>query len=255
VTRAQQARIGAALVVALWLGSDHLVAGARLSAALQAVEAVPAEEIATRGRAGWEAYGDPAPEPASAVTLYNLGVLHHQMGEQAQALAHWRAAWELRPRSNDLAHNLALTRADLPDAPPPPVGFALPWMALLTPHELAVVAMLAWLVSAAWLARREQEDHPVGAGMALAVVAAALSVAAWQGADVLQAHPPAVVTDQAIARDAPAFEGKERFTLPLGSEVRAHASQRGFVLVEDGLGRRGWVVSSLLAIPGAGAPP
>jgi hypothetical protein len=237
----------AALLVLAWLGADHLVTGPGLLAASEAEAERPEDPAAAMA-----AYGEPS--PPSATALYNLGVLHYRLQDRARALAYWRAAWELRPRSADLAHNIAVVRSELPDGRPPPAPFAAGWMALLNPAELAVFALLCWLASARWLALRHDEEHPLPVGVALVVLATGLSYAAWQGAAALQSQPPAVLTEQAAARDAPAFEGKERFVLPMGSEVRAHARQRGFVLVEDGLGRRGWVVSTLLALPGPGAP-
>jgi hypothetical protein len=101
-------RIGLVAAVAvslmLWATSDLLVVGAGLQQAHSAMQGatddasieLPADGTGltqhAAGLAGWEAYGEHATDSSSAVRMYNLGVLHHQMGELPEALANWRGA-------------------------------------------------------------------------------------------------------------------------------------------------------------------
>lgn len=239
------AAIGVALLVLAVRcpGSSELQAGVRTWSAEAPSVALEAWSL------------DNATLPPSGTRLYDLGVAWWHAGDDARALAYWRAARELHPRSTDLAHNLALVRAEQEGAPTP-VGAAHPWMALVTPGEVGVLAFLLWLMASVRLVRwrRAGGELPVGTG-ATVLGALALSAVALSGREAQLHRPPGVVLEVAAGREAPALAARDRFTLPAGSEVRVQSRRGPFLLVETGDGDRGWMLADVLEVPGLhGAP-
>jgi hypothetical protein len=213
----------------------------RLDTALTALEGPDTAAGAEAALDAYQGTSDP-----SVVALYNQGVLHHRLGDVPSAIAHWRAAWDLAPRDGDIAHNLAVARTELTQDPPIPVGFALPWMAILTPLEVGGLAMLAWLGCGLLQQRRAAFVSQAGAG----ILALVLTWAALQGRQAWLTSPTAVVMEDALRRDTPSFQASGDTPWPPGTEVRVHGHHSGFVLVEDGEGHRGWLVRAVLAVPG-----
>lgn len=188
--------------------------------------------------------------PPSATALYDEGLAWYHAGDLPRALAAWRAARELAPRDADLVHNLAQARSELTGAATP-VGMAQPWMEVVTPGEVGLVALLLWVVATRWGWAWRRQGQPVGPFVGAVVVALLLSGLAMLGRDARLHAPVGVTLEDAVARDAASLQGGQRFVLPTGSEVRAHARSGPFVLVEDGKGRRGWVLTDAVALPDA----
>ncbi len=213
-----------------------------------------------------EAWGGVADEGgrASGVLSYNLGTAWLRKGDAPRAIAHLRAAARLRPRDGAVHHNLALARSELgvvPPAAPLPAG----WMAVVTPGELGLLGLLLTVLGSAWLVHewwqrggRPSELLRAGSGdrqvrpvspvraAALALLVGGLLVGGTSavGAQRLAAHPIAVVVDsEAPVRDDASVNAGVPFRLPLGAEVRVDRTYHGFLLVEDGRGRRGWLAA------------
>ncbi len=171
----------------------------------------------------------------SGVAAYDLGTLYYRKGDWPRAIAHLRAAARLRPRDGAVHHNLALARAELGVVPPPAAagwGFG----AVVTPGELGLLGLLLTLAGSVVLVRRR------GAGAALGVLGLSIGTVAALGGRDLERHPVAVVLhDDAVLRDAASVNAGERFRLAAGSELRVERDYAGFLLVEDGRGRRGWL--------------
>jgi hypothetical protein len=84
--------------------------------------------------------------------------------------------------------------------------------------------------------------------LALAGGLAVLAVASW-GARRVAAVPVAVVVDsEAVVRDAASVAASERHRLKPGVEVAVQRRYGGFLLVEDGMGRRGWIAEGTALI-------
>lgn len=231
-SRATFAVLAMALLLTALLGATALPGRARVAAGV----------AAARSEAWDEALGAFLPRGTtrpSATALYDAGTVWHLRGDAARALACWRAAREQAPRSDDLAHDIALARSELPDAPPP-VPPRRPWMEVVTPGELGlfVALVLAGLSLAAVRERR------TGARLLLAGAYVGALGAGWvalDGRSALLHEPIGVTVDEAVARDAPSLDAGERHALARGAELRALQRRGAFVLVVDGMGRRGWV--------------
>lgn len=191
--------------------------------------------------------------PASATRWYDLGVLHHQVGDTPRALAAWRVARRLAPRDGDIAHNLAFARQELLEPPLDPVAPPLGWTEIVTPGELGVLAWLLW-AWATWTTatrRREGRGHLPEIVVALTLATAASGVA-WHGQRTLRTHVVAVTVVPTTARDGADLDAGERFTIPVGSELHAVARRGPWILVQTGDDQRGWVVADTLAMPDPG---
>ena len=115
------------------------------------------------------------------------------------------------PRDADLVHNLAVARAHVDDAasevrPPDPVPSDRAWMDFVTPGELGVLAWLLWLGASAAAWRQWRHRDALGPWIGASVLAAALSLTAWQGRSDLLSEPVAVLPDEVVRRDGPALE-------------------------------------------------
>lgn len=185
----------------------------------------------------------------SGALMYNLGTAWYRRGDHARAVAYLRGAMALRPRDGSVHHNLALARSELGSVPAPAEP-AVGWSLVITPGELGLVSAVATGLGSlllVWGVRREGWTVPgvvvLGTGLAVG------GVASW-GAYAMQAHPIGVVVDRDVSlRDAASLEGRPRVELPVGTEVRVDRSYAGFLLVEDGRSRRGWVADAALQLP------
>ncbi len=234
----------AALLIALVLTALLWPAGPRVSAAAEALDPL---DPSTPSLATAALRFDRTERP-SAAALYNLGVAWLAQGDAPRAIAAFRAAGELSPRASDVVHNLALARADLDEDLPEPVEVSLSWMAIVSPLEVGLLALLAWLASAALLQTARRQDRPMMPGALTMVVAGALSTTALQGRAQLLEHPVAVTLEDAAVRDGPELDAEERHGLPPGAELRVLRSRGAFLLIEDGEARRGWVLRDAVAV-------
>lgn len=189
----------------------------------------------------------PAPAVRSGVALRDDGVLHALRGDPPGALAAWRAARLTLPRDPDLVHDLAVVRAQLGKDVPDPVGPPRAWMEIVSPLELGLLALVAWITASVLAWRAHRGDGHGRTAIAAAVLAAALAAPAIDGCLVMVSTGIGVTRDEAPVREVPDLYAAEHHLLPAGAEVRVLSARGDFVLVEDGRGRRGWVVSGAVA--------
>jgi hypothetical protein len=219
----------------LWLCASLALAGP-VEAGAEAFEAGRLDDAI----AAWES-GLDGPR-SSGVLLFDLGNAWYRKGDLPRAIAHYRAAQQRRPRDGDVHHNLALARSELGSVPPP-VASASAWTSVVTPGELGVLGMVLVALGSGLLVASRLRGRPerVPGVLALAggMVVLGLSVAGTRAAEQ---HPVAVVVDgEAVVRDAASVAAGERHRLRPGTEVRVERRYAGFLLVEDGLERRGWI--------------
>ncbi len=191
----------------------------------------------------------PSPAVRSAVNLRDDGVLHELRGDHSGAIASWRAAHLLRPRDPDLIHDLTLVRGKLEKGVPDPVAPPRAWMEVLSPIEVGLAALGAWIVASvlAWRAHRGTTDARVA--VAAALIATGIAAPAVDGLWLLQSTTVGVVRREVSVREVPDLHAAEHHTLPEGAEVRVLSTSGDFLLIEDGRGRRGWAVAASLALP------
>lgn len=186
----------------------------------------------------------------SGALLYNLGTAWYRKGDPARAVAYLRAAQQLRPRDGSVHHNLALARSELDRVPPPAAG-AVGWSLVVTPGELGLLGVALAALGSLLLAGGVRQKSWTGAGATAWGVGIVVGTVASVGAYQVDAHPIGVVVDHtASLRDAASLSGRPRHDLPVGSEVRVERRYGGFLLVEDGRGRRGWVADGGVVVPG-----
>ncbi len=170
-------------------------------------------------------------QPRVAAHWYNLGATDYRLGAPIEASAEWHRALRLAPRNPSVRQALHLTPS------PDPVSASRLWTAYVTPSELAVVALLCWLL--AWcgvLLRPAYAQRWMWLG----------SLAILLGAATLwlvnrYAQPVDLVLAPVPLRVSPHGRGSAVAALDAGQALLRLQSQRGWHLVRDPSGRLGWV--------------
>lgn len=182
----------------------------------------------------------------SGIVEYDLGIAYYRKGDLPRAASRFRAAARLRPRDPNVHHNLALVRSGLHGVPEP-VGDP-GWMQVVTPGELGLLGVIlagfgSLLVTVGpWVVSGGRQ-----AGMVVLATGIVCGVVGARGAQDHALHPVGVVVDEEIVlRDAASIDAGERLRLPVGTEVRVERAWDGFLLIEDGRDRRGWVSSNAI---------
>lgn len=210
------------MIPALWIGCSQAIPDG--VAAFEAGSLTTAIET-------WEKASD----QRSGVLAYDLGVAYYRKDDLPRAIAELRAAARLRPRDENVQHNLALARSGLTDVPPPVVPPV--WSLLVTAGEIGLTGVLLAAVGSAMLwAERSRL-----AGVACLLAGLGLGGFGARAAAEQQLHPVGVIVDgEVVLRDAADVNAGERLRLPPGTEVQVQRHLGEFVLVVDGRGRRGW---------------
>lgn len=251
--------------------ADPVAAKTSLVATRQVALAGPGEPIA---RDRWpeafhranEAYGQGRFEDAvrgysgliaggleNGALWHNLGNAYVRSGQHGRAIASYLRARALLPRDGDLAANLAVARQKARDETPP--AAATLWRTLLFWHFEASLAELVWVALAAnaigWgagLARLRTEREAFGWLAALAFVV----LLGAGGSALVRVYWPArvavVTVEEADVRSAPDQTAVTLFRLHEGAEVRVLAAEQGWIKVELGEERRGWVEPEAVAV-------
>jgi hypothetical protein len=191
----------------------------------------------------------------NAYVLYNLGNAYYRAGRLGNAIAAYRRAEILMPRSGVIRRNLALAREGAPGGgtapkPHPAAAAFFFWYYALSLSEVEALAAFSFIICMATLAGRlfAPERHRGRlkmAATAFGVVAAVfvLSSLVKLGSSELDG---AVVVKEATVRSEPAGRAVELHVLREGSEVRSLGSSGAWTRIEWGASNRGWVESSSL---------
>lgn len=181
---------------------------------------------------------------------FDLGNAYYRRGDLPRAIAWWRAAGMLRPRTSGVNHNLAIARSELSGVPTP-AGSPSLWMQICTPGELGLVGwLLATVGSGLLFARRRRPENSRLPGVLIWGIGTWLVGTATWGWWVQAGDPLAVVVDgTAIVRDVPDLQAETRFTLAPGAELAVVRSAGDFLLIETGDGRRGWLPDGAVLRP------
>ncbi len=171
---------------------------------------------------------------ASAADWYGLGAAEYRLGSDARARAAWLHAARLRPRRASIRR--ALTLVPGPDS----WSRRMTWVAPLTPDELSLLALAAWLTgwTFVFVDRRRFRLR--------AVMLLSVAVIAGLGAAQVAARyhrPTAIIVDEGPMRLSPHGRAPEVSMLPPGTTASLRRRRAGWWLV-DVAGHSGWVPES-----------
>jgi hypothetical protein len=202
-------------------------------------QAPPAEQLYDAGALEEAAAGfakRTEAEPAVPAHWYNLGAAQFRSGEDGLAAASWTIAHRLAPRDHAIRRALQLVPA--PDAGTD----RWLWTAPVTPEELLLLAIAAWLVGWAGLFLRPK---PGGRWLVL-IVAGPLVAAAAGGLEAWYHRPVALVASDSKLRVSPHGRAPELFAEGKGTAVLIRRDASGWRLVRDAAGREGWLETSAI---------
>jgi hypothetical protein len=193
-------------------------------------------------------HAEPAPVGYSAAGLYNLANAYARQGKPGMAVLNYERASLLSPNDSDIDANLSYVRASS-HLPAPSRGtfdrmvriaspFALSWIGVMGLVIVGASALAAKLVSRhRWLLR---------SGMLLGICMLSLTVAngiaLWP-----TLHEGVVITGATPVRVSPVPMGDSLFVLSEAETVKIAAEHEGFLLIQTGAGRTGWVSRSNVA--------
>ena len=187
---------------------------------------------------------------SSGRAKFNLGDVHYRRQDLPRAIAHWRAAGLMMPRSFAVQHNLALARSELARVPTP-VGPPAWWMNALTPGELALFGVVLGMVCTGGLFVRRRRGGSRMPWVFVGLVGAVCVLSAlWTLGSIRHGAIAVVVDHPAILRDAPALQANQRQSLPVGTEVLVESAEAGFLYVRTGEDELGWLADgAVLRVP------
>lgn len=174
--------------------------------------------------------------PASPSSWYDLGAAEYRLGNDGDAMAAWARAIRLDPRSITLARARLLTPA--PD--PVSASWLAPWM--VTPEEVAILALALWAVGWAGLLLGSRAR---GRWWMLVTAGVVVALSAW-GMARSDAAPLAVVRTEGPLRVSPYGSAPPSRSLPVGTAVRPERRRGGWMLVRAATGEEGWIPSDAL---------
>jgi hypothetical protein len=178
-----------------------------------------------------------AAEPASPADWYNLGATWFRLGDDANAAAAWRHGLRLAPRNRQLRQAIQLV--------PPPTDGSVGWLAipLVTPEELAVIALACWL--AGWIGIGVERRWR---GRWLVVLA--VGVVAAVGAATVEkreSHPIGIIVADASITISPHERAPVVTAASRGNAVRIEREEGGWLLIVDANGQTGWLPAARVA--------
>ena len=178
-----------------------------------------------------------AATPAVAAHWYGLGAAEYRAGSDARAAAAWQRAARLAPRTASVRRALRLV------PPPDDVSARRFWVSPVTPPELALAGLVAWL--AGWVLvfrnrRRARLRH-----LALIHAGILLGIAAF-GIEYRYRHPLAVAVLAEPLRMSPHERADEVGPVETGTALRPVRRDGNWVLAEAAPGRLGWLPADAL---------
>lgn len=185
----------------------------------------------------------------NAAVFLNLGHAEYRLERPALAAINYRRALALDPANSAARSSLEHVQREL-GQPSPGVGFAdlagqyisFDLLALL--GSLLFWAGLLLVVFAVFSGQRR--TGLLLLGILVAVAGSTAVAVSWAGDSRIALAQISVVTDDAMARTAPAENGQKLSDLKKGAAVRVLASRDGWSLVRLPVGVDGWMPSDKL---------
>lgn len=179
-------------------------------------------------------------EPTVAPHWYGLGAAYYRLGLKGAASAAWLRAQRLEPRDPTIRRALRLT------PPPDAATDRWTWSPPVTPDELLLAGVIAWVVGWIGWGWRPRARHrwAILLSLAAGTTVAGFALRAWYR------QPLGIILDQTTMRVSPHGRAPELGQVDSGAAVRILRRSRGWVLVHAAGEREGWVASDAIAAIG-----
>jgi|SRR5450631_477060 len=190
----------------------------------------------------------PAQADYSAPSLYNLANAYARQGKTGMAVLNYERANLLSPNDRDIDANLSYVRA-ASHVPTPSRSAFDRVIRIASPITLSWIGVIGLLiVGVGALAGQMEFGHrwmrrsSVLLGMSMISLTICNGITLWP---IL--HEGVVITASTPVRVSPVPMGDALFMLPEAETVKITAEHEGFLLVQTGAGRTGWVSRSNVA--------
>jgi hypothetical protein len=184
----------------------------------------------------------------SAAGLYNLANAYARQGKPGMAVLNYERANLLSPNDPDIDANLSYVRASS-HLPAPSRSTFDRMVRIASPFALSWIGVMGLVIVgvsglAAQLASRHRWMHLLGMlfGIFMLGLTAANGITLWP-----MLHAGVVITAATPVRVSPVPMGDSLFVLSEAETVKIAAEHEGFLLIETGAGRSGWVSRSNVA--------
>jgi len=193
-------------------------------------------------------HAQPAQAGYSAAGLYNLANAYARQGKPGMAVLNYERASLLSPNDPDIDANLNYVRASS-HLPAPSRSAFERMVRVASPFVLSWIGVMGLVIVgvsalAAQLASRHRWVHRLGMllGICMLSLTVANGIALWP-----MLHEGVVISGAAAVRVSPVPMGDSLFVLPEAETVKIAAEHEGFLLIQTGAGRTGWVSRSNIA--------
>ena len=187
-------------------------------------------------------HAQPAQAGYSAAGLYNLANAYARQGKPGMAVLNYERASLLSPNDPDIDANLNYVRASS-HLPAPSRSAFERMVRVASPFVLSWIGVMGLVIVgvsalAAQLASRHRWVHRLGMllGICMLSLTVANGIALWP-----MLHEGVVISGAAAVRVSPVPMGDSLFVLPEAETVKIAAEHEGFLLIQTGAGRTGWV--------------
>jgi len=179
----------------------------------------------------------------------NLGHAEYRLDRPALAAINYRRALALDPANSAARSSLEHVQREL-GQPAPGLGFADLAGQYVSFDLLALLgSLLFWaglLLVVFAVFSKQRRTGLLLLGILVAMVGATAVAVSWAGDSRIALAQISIVTDDAVARTAPAENGQKLSDLKKGAAVRVLASRDGWSLVRLPVGVDGWMPSDKL---------
>jgi len=185
----------------------------------------------------------------NAAVFLNLGHAEYRLDRPALAAINYRRALALDPANSAARSSLEHVQREL-GQPAPGLGFADLAGQYVSFDLLALLgSLLFWaglLLVVFAVFSKQRRTGLLLLGILVATVGATAVAVSWAGDSRIALAQISIVTDDAVARTAPAENGQKLSDLKKGAAVRVLASRDGWSLVRLPVGVDGWMPSDKL---------
>jgi hypothetical protein len=197
---------------------------------------------------GGQIRAEPAQPGYSAAGLYNLANSFARTGKPGMAVLNYERARLLAPNDPDIEANLRFVRESV-HLPTGSRNRLERVVTIMSPRAMAWLGALGILIAGLSLLAGELDSRfrwirrmAVAAGIGLVGMTVGNGVVLWP-----TLHAGVIISGAAPVRVSPVPMGDSLFVLPEAETVMIKAEHEGFVLIETGAGRTGWVSNANLA--------